>query len=413
MSGRSPWYGASILWLQSAIGGFSIVAFQSALMSAAVLLAARHFIGKDYRALLIVGLGVALLTPAPFFTSYVMPDYLAGIGALAILVLVFNAGRARYLEWVFWCAVLGLSVLSHSSHLLFAFGLLFSVLLLQIVLRQPFHRATGGAIFGILTGAVLVAQIQSALLADRYGAPAFKPPFLSARLIDDGPGYRYLAENCPQIQFTLCQHIDRLPVASDWFLWDKRSEIGVYQLASPADRRSMGDEQFRFARAVISQYPLAQAGASLGNLVEQLGRFSLREFHYNAEMRGRIMKRFAGERLMAQHDSRLYQGEFPLEAISTIQLLMIIAAFQGSIFVLMRGGVPIQLFFLAAGVVLVLIGNAAITGMLSTPHDRYQARVIWIVGFLALILWQDRRSRQSIRCRDTPPQSNLRLAHCD
>jgi hypothetical protein len=40
---------------------------------------------------------------------------------------------------------------------------------------------------------------------------------------------------------------------------------------------------------------------------------------------------------------------------------------------------------LAATVTLALLGNAAICGVISGPHDRYGARIVWIATFTALI----------------------------
>jgi hypothetical protein len=40
---------------------------------------------------------------------------------------------------------------------------------------------------------------------------------------------------------------------------------------------------------------------------------------------------------------------------------------------------------LAVAVLLALLGNATITGGLSTPHDRYQSRVMWLPPLVALI----------------------------
>jgi hypothetical protein len=40
-----------------------------------------------------------------------------------------------------------------------------------------------------------------------------------------------------------------------------------------------------------------------------------------------------------------------------------------------------------------VVANAAVTGILSTPHDRYQARVIWLIPLLAMIVLLRRRRR--------------------
>src|SRR6185437_14168115 len=45
------------------------------------------------------------------------------------------------------------------------------------------------------------------------------PPFLLARSLDDGPGKLYLREHCPQLRSVMCQHLDRLDVGVDDFIW--------------------------------------------------------------------------------------------------------------------------------------------------------------------------------------------------
>jgi hypothetical protein len=44
-----------------------------------------------------------------------------------------------------------------------------------------------------------------------------------------------------------------------------------------------------------------------------------------------------------------------------------------------------DLTLLAATVTFALLGNAVICGVISGPHDRYGARMVWIATFTALI----------------------------
>lgn len=387
MAGRSPWYGASILLLQSWFGDLAIAILQSAILSGAVLLATRAWIGPDMKWLLTTGFVVALLTPAPFFTSYVMPDYLAGLGALAVLRILLQPAPMSRCEGVFWWGLLLFAMLSHSSHVLLVAGLLLAAPLCQLLLRQSVSRNGILGVGAALVAVICAGQLQSAAIAERYGEAELQPPFLSARLVEDGPGYRYLSEHCPQAGFELCNHLERLPLDSDLFLWEKSAETGVYQLAAPEARRRMGEEQFRFAQAVVLAYPFSQARASFGNLGEQLTRYSLREFTYNEEMRDRIARMFAGERLSSQQASRIYREQLPLVVYSDIQnAAFLLALLVAGVCLCLRFSMRFAVLGLAIG--LVLLGNAAITGMLSTPHERYQARVLWLAVFFAALAWQ-------------------------
>jgi uncharacterized membrane protein len=44
-----------------------------------------------------------------------------------------------------------------------------------------------------------------------------------------------------------------------------------------------------------------------------------------------------------------------------------------------------DLTLLAATVTLAMLGNALICGVISGPHDRYGARMVWIATFVVLI----------------------------
>jgi hypothetical protein len=48
-----------------------------------------------------------------------------------------------------------------------------------------------------------------------------------------------------------------------------------------------------------------------------------------------------------------------------------------------------DLGWLAASIMLALLGNAAFCGVISDPHDRYGSRIIWIAAFaVGLAVWR-------------------------
>ena len=58
-------------------------------------------------------------------------------------------------------------------------------------------------------------------------------------------------------------------------------------------------------------------------------------------------------------------------------------------------------------VLLGVVGNAAICGMLSMTLDRYQARVVWLVPLLAIVVgfWRAQRAND-LRMIDARPPSD-------
>ena len=143
-----------------------------------------------------------------------------------------------------------------------------------------------------------------------------------ARLIDDGPGYDYLVANCPQVGLEVCSFLPRLPVGPDEFLWTKDPALGVYGAAGPDIRRRLGDEQMRFVLSVLAFDPLGQARASLGDFVEQAGRFSLNEFVYTPAIKSTVAEHLGGPDREVFLRSALYGDSFPLRSANAVVTLV-------------------------------------------------------------------------------------------
>ena len=87
---------------------------------------------------------------------------------------------------------------------------------------------------GMLAVGVAGEAAFSAAVARVTGFAPVRPPFLSARLVEDGPGLDYLRAHCAGggASFALCRYRDRLPLASDIFLWSGAPGPGVALPAS-------------------------------------------------------------------------------------------------------------------------------------------------------------------------------------
>jgi hypothetical protein len=61
-------------------------------------------------------------------------------------------------------------------------------------------------------------------------------------------------------------------------------------------------------------------------------------------------------------------------------------------------------------VVFIVIGvlvNALVCGTLSEPYDRYQARVVWLIPFLAWLIYQMRSRRSAAAATPIPSARNV------
>lgn len=398
-AGRSIYYGA-MLYTGELIGGLWVaILAQLACVALAVHMTLTSLFGAARRSFPVVLALLGVATPLAFFVSYLMPDVFAGIAILAVANLfAFDATLPPWKRGA-WLALMTLALIFHTSHTAVALLLAApAAMLAWMVWRRPPWRAA----------AMLLAAVGAAILAEGvffraveavYGTPPLRPPFLMARTISDGPGYAYLLAHCPEVGLRLCDFLPRLPLGTDDFLWSLNPDTGVYGIADAETRRALSGEQLTFVLGVLKFDPFGQLAASLQGFFEQLGRFSLKEFTYTDSLRDLTLETLPPNQRAAFVDSALYRGTFPLRPVDGLIHAALAAAGAYLLWSTARAAAqpgwpaPADGPFLVFAVLVVggVVANAAVTGILSTPHDRYQARVIWLIPLLAMIVFLRRK----------------------
>ena len=398
-AGRSIYFGFYMYGAFSLLGGLGIALANAAVFVTTLMVALRPFFSDRLRGTLFVCFCLALLTSAPFFASYAMPDLFAGIAILAAIRLLGVPDTPTRAERLFFMVMLVFALVSHTSHILVVAGL---AIVAPFVFRMMVNRwnfAASGTVLVAVGLAVLAEALFTATVVRVYQATPLRPPFLSARLIDDGPGYDYLVEHCAEQDFALCQFLEQLPQHSDTILWSKDPKTGVYALADDETKRALSDEQFDFALAVLKDRPLEQLAASLTRFGEQLRWFGLEEFQYFPSLRATLDSWFSGKSKARIQQTALYTGEFLLLSVNILtKFIVILSIFHlANLAYSRRQDAPGKHDELRQGFTifavlcaLAILGNAAVAGILSTPHSRYQARVIWLLPMLsAIVIWRD------------------------
>lgn len=384
-----------MLYAGALLGGLWIgVLFQLGCVALAIHMTLAALLGPGRRRVYPAVMALlAIATPLPFFVCYLMPDVFAGIALLAVANLFALERGLAPGRRLLWLGLLALALLFHSSHTATALLLLVPATAVAWVLlrRAPWRAAAtiaAAAGIGLLGEALFTKAVEEV-----YGAPPVRPPFLMARVASADPGADWLATHCPEAGLRLCAWEERLPLDTDLFLWSKDPAVGIYGSADAATRRALDAEQAAFVLGVLRDDPLGQLGASLRDFAEQAARFGLGEFAYEDYMRETVAAILPAGTRDAFVGSAFYRGSFPLGAIDLLAraataVAAACLAWQAAARVARRDG-PADPVLGTFALVLVggVVANAAVTGILSTPHDRYQARVIWLVPLLALIVF--------------------------
>lgn len=314
---------------------------------------------------------LAAATAAPWFASTLLPDAFTPLVALGLVTSLGALPRRHRLPVGIVTAV---AIAAHLSHLVLAASMLAALTLLtRRVLWRPI-LAFAAAIFFLL-GSNLVGH--GRLAVSPYGSV-----FALARLIGDGPARDYLARICPDPAIALCAWRNQLTDDSDQFLWDPASPfwsdpLPLPQFAAQASKIIAGTIRAEPARVLRFAYRNALHELVRVDLGDTLGPDFLAD-----TVRPRIERWYPRAELARYDGSLQVGGQLAPMAARLIPLLR--ATLAGSVLacaVLLLAGLrrqTVQADF-AALLLIAVAANALVTGTLSTVHDRYEARLVWIV----------------------------------
>ncbi len=395
LAGRSVYYGA-VLYAGSALAFWPTVLFQAALFLLAIGLTLFNLEAFSWPRLAALAALLAAATPVAFFNSFLMPDVFSGLAIMAAGNLLAFGRKMSGAQRALWLFILAVAVLFHFSNLIIAAALLVAAALWSLADRNAVSGKGALLILVAVIAGVGGEAVFDLGVAKLTGAAPIRPPFVMARLIADGPGYRYLKQNCAQPGFVVCTFLDRLPdSSSEDILWSHDAAKGIFEPATPEIKRVLSAEQYRFAAAVVAYEPLESAAAVAENVWSQLSSFGLATFNYPDFERAQF-----ADKLPEPYRSRLaatpaaHEG-MPVAALTSLVYAGVLAALLALVgsWALGRdaraGSRQLTAIFLAG-----LFLNAVVCGALSKPDPRYQARVIWLLPALVLMLEAQSYSRR-------------------
>jgi hypothetical protein len=339
---------------------------------------------------------LALTTALPWLASMLLTDIFAGLSVLSLFILVLHGDKVSGPEKAALFVFTAFAAATHSATMAVLLGLCCVGWIARPFLRGriPITHLAQGTLT-IAAGAVMLLSANFAL----SGQVAWTPggyAIAFARMLQDGIVTRYLNDHCPTQHFKLCPYRDELPETADDFLWSRETvfnKLGRFP--------GMGDEMGYIAVHALAEYPLWQAEAALLATGEQMLEMATGE---NTDRPTTphtygIIHRYMPEQLKLMTAAHQQTGfltfgpinliHVPVALISTalVFAMLIAAAFR-------RRTDDVTL--LTATVCLALLGNAAICGVISGPHDRYGSRLIWIATCAVMIAAMKRWQHASV-----------------
>jgi len=391
-TGRSAFYGA-FLALGIAQKFWPEIIVQAALVAWLIVLTLRlhGFGGRPWLAAAIV-IGLCAVTGVSWYTAQLMPDILLSAFVLSFAILAFHAQGLRRPETVILIAVIAAAIPTHMSILALALCLLVALGPLRLLAARMNLPPPAVALPAVAVAAgILLAPVSNYAIVKQF---AFTPGgfnFVFGRLLQDGIVERYLAESCPDPTIKLCAYRTDLPDAADDWLWDDDSPLyalGGFDKFEPEARRIVIDS--------LRLYPAMNAKAAVIAVIDQFGDIAtgdgLAPWNWHTQW---ALGQYAPATLGSYFASRQAQRPFNFDWANYIDIPVQALAIAGLIAIVVFGR-DRKIAAFAVLLLLALLANAAICGVLSNPHDRYQSRLAWLaplVVALAALDWRRARSK--------------------
>ena len=333
--------------------------------------------------LMAVSTVLILTTALPWLASMLLTDIFAGLSVLSLFILVLHGDKTSTSEKCLLFAFTAFAAATHSATLAVLLGLCCAGWLARLWLGDRI------AVSGLLQGSLTIVTAAAMLLSANFalsGQFAWTPGGYGVafgRMMQDGIVARYLKDHCPEQRLKLCPYRNELPPTADDFLWGHSMFDKLGRFAG------LNDEMEFIVRRSLAEHPLWQADAALVATAQQLAEVATGEGtqKWIPHTTG-IIERYLPAQVAPMRAAHQHHGDIDFTVMNWIHVpvalisMLLVAAI---VLTALRRRRLDDLALLAATVSLALLGNAFVCGVISGPHDRYGARMVWIATFVVLI----------------------------
>lgn len=347
---------------------------------------------------------VASLGSLPFFVAYLMPDTFAPVLILAIATLTVFGRSMRWWELLLALGLGALAIVSHLSHLAIAALLVPVSALVAVVLARPRWWLPPALVLAVVGIGFAEQSLLRTAAKEVANSDVIIKPYITARLIQDGPGLSFLERHCPDAAVATCKLFDALQLSDDPYrltathiVFETSERLGSFRLMTPQDQKLVAEDQIPFFFAVLRDAPVKTTLAFVNNMLIQ-------SYWVSVEMTlpsDNVVMQNAGVTGLATGDfahGRLSRDLSWFGPVTTIQhMLYLVSLAVAAVLLFWPGRVPGKIKALVLMLIFGILANALVCGGISQPATRYGARVIWLLplGATIMVLFF-RRARQFV-----------------
>ncbi|MCA1427927.1 MULTISPECIES: hypothetical protein [unclassified Bradyrhizobium] len=330
-----------------------------------------------------ISLSLMLSTALPWLASMLLTDIFAGLAVLSLFLLVVGANRTSAIEKISLFVFTAFAAATHSATLGVLLGLCAAGWMARPFLgaRLPLAGLLQASLT-IVAGGLMLVSANYALSGKLAWTPGgYGVAF--GRMMQDGIVAQYLNDRCPRERYKLCPYRNELPASADEFLWGKSVFNTLGRFAG------MNEEMGTVVVQSLKDYPAWQAGAALRAMGQQLLHVATGEGTngWIPHTRG-IIERYIPAQAAPMRAARQQNWGVNFDVVNWLHVPVALASMLALLALLGHALARRRLddlTLLAGTVTLALLGNAFICGVISGPHDRYGARMVWVATFVVLM----------------------------
>jgi len=348
---------------------------------------------------------LASLGALAFYVAFLMPDIFMPVLILLLALLLAYGPQMRPWELALALGLGAFAVTVHLSHLVvaaMAIPVAILVALCSVRSKPGFRRWRATVLIGLIAVAGIAEQATLRLAAkETFGAEVIYRPFLTARLIQDGPGLGYLEDHCPNAEEPSCALFDALSASSDPdrlsatnISFSTDPDKGSYRLLPEVEQIAVAQDQFDFFFRVLVDRPAESLLALSRNTTRQLFLVDV-DMTLQTDQIVATASDLPGMAYARFDHGRLTANRSWLDLVRPAQqaLYLVSALFMVWLVLTRRVSGAVTMFM--SMVLLGIVANAIVTGGLSQPALRYGARVVWLLPAIAVLggaVWLSRRA---------------------
>jgi hypothetical protein len=391
---RSPYYGLFIFFFHWNTFIWAPVFMQALVVSSLLwIMVGLHRSSQKGRCFVLLILLLTAFSSLPFFVGFIMPDIFTPVMFMVMYIIGFHRDKLSRALLIYLLLLDCVATVAHISNLTLGGGFLGVFVLLWMAERiSKQERLKRFALvllpIGLSAAAVLLYNVVI------FGSWSLLPAgqsFLMAHMIECGPARSYLKDACPHESYRICAYLDQLPETADELLWSS----GLFEKLGGFT--GMRTESRAIVLGTISERPTDVArmvGTNfVGGLLTHEPAAEFRAAYQVPSFTSLIAGKFGQPAVEAYRDSAEMRGTIPhdlIRAVDNVVLPFLTFALVILGAVARRRG-DREAFVLAVIVLCAVFGDTLLCTAISNVHDRYQARVTWLIPMAVLLLLCKRR----------------------